>query len=92
VWEERFAADLGRRSVPAIRSLYSHRLQHLSGALLALGTLIGAGGIMADAAPFTALAVRLAALGALAFLVNFVRMARVGLLHGRREAAPGDRR
>ncbi len=76
VWQVRFQKDLGKRPVPAMMDLYSHRLQHATGAALFAGSLAGAAGLLLGVAPLTDWGVRLAAAGVLCFLVNFALILR----------------
>ncbi len=71
VWQERFLKELGRRPVPAMMDLYSHRLQHLTGWALTAGTALTAGGMLAGRNAAIDWGMRAVALGVAAFLVNF---------------------
>ncbi len=72
VWQERFQKDLGKRPVPAMMDLYSHKVQHASGSAIAAGTVLGAAGLLAGADAAVDWGVRTAALGIALFLLNFV--------------------
>jgi hypothetical protein len=76
VWQVRFQKDLGKRPVPAMMDLYSHRLQHVTGFALFAGSLAGTAGLLAGVTPLTDWGVRLAGFGVLSFLVNFAMVLR----------------
>jgi hypothetical protein len=76
VWQERFQADLGARPVPAMRSLYSERLQALAGIGIAAGTALLAVAVLLEQPGWLRPGAWILALGGLSFLVNFVRVAR----------------
>jgi len=80
VWQERFQADFGRKPVPGMKDLYGHRLRvssHLALGAGVVGTVIG---ILAAERALLAVATGLVVVGVVAFVVNFVRMARWALL------------
>ncbi len=80
VWKERFQDHFGKRPVPGMKDLYSHRLKSAADAALATGVIaVGSGALFAsrDALRFGSL---LALIGVLGFLANFIRMARWELL------------
>lgn len=76
VWQERFAADFGKKPVPAVAELRSPRLQAASGWLITVGTLCTAVGIVLAALPVVWIATKLVLLGVAAFAVSFIRVAR----------------
>ncbi len=88
VWEERFLPE--HRStgvaVPAPVTLFSQRLRHASGALLTLGSLATAAGMLAEEPGLVAVAAWVLVAGVLAFVANFIRTARWALL--RKEWSP----
>jgi len=88
VWQERFEPDLGKRPVPAMRSLYSSRLQTVTGTGIALGVAVLVAGILLDLPALFRPGTWMLAVGGLSFVVNFVRMARWGVL--RREYHPTE--
>jgi hypothetical protein len=90
VWQERFGRDLGVRPVPAMKSLYSTRLQAVTGWGLALGTAIVVAGLLGEWEAVQAVGIRVYAAGVTAFLANFVRMARWGLLRKPYRPSPED--
>ena len=80
VWKERFREHFGKRPVPGMKDLYSHRLKAVADAALVTGVLaVGGGALLASPAAlrFGSL---LALIGVLGFLANFIRMARWELL------------
>jgi len=76
VWQQRFEPDLGRRPVPAMRSLYSSRLQALTGAGIAAGVGILAVAVLRDAPGLLRPGAWILAVGGFSFLANFLRIAR----------------
>jgi hypothetical protein len=80
VWEERFKEDWGKRPVPAVKELYCRFVQEATGIALGAGCVVTVVGILKADSTLLAWGVRLAALGALCFVFNFVRMARWALL------------
>ena len=83
VWEERFGPLWGQEPVPAMRDLYSAELQTLSNSLLTLGVAGTAAGIVAGYLPVITFFHGMVILGVVAFLVNFILMARWALLKKR---------
>jgi len=83
VWEERFLPEQQSTgaAVPAPASLFSQKLRHASGALLTLGSLATAAGMLADNVGVVAVAAWVLVAGVLAFVANFIRTARWALLH-----------
>jgi hypothetical protein len=84
VWEERFLPERQATgaAVPAPAALFSQRLRHASGALLALGSLATAAGMLADSEVLVAVSAWVLVAGVLAFVANFARTARWALLRG----------
>jgi hypothetical protein len=89
VWKERFEEDWGKRPVPAVKDLYCRYVQEATGAALGAGCLVTVAGILQAEPAVVAWGVRLAALGSLCFLFNFVRMSRWAILP--LEFRPGPR-
>ena len=83
VWEERFGPLRGQEPVPAMRDLYSAELQTLSNSLLTLGVAGTTAGIVAGYLPAITFFHGMVILGVVAFLVNFILMARWALLKKR---------
>jgi len=83
VWQERYAADLGRRPVPAVAALPSAPLRHVAAVALAVGVLGVAVAIVVGHAPLLRIALGVQLLGTLAFLGHFLSMARHELFGGR---------
>jgi hypothetical protein len=80
VWQERFGPEWGIRPVPAVKDLYRPWLQEATGLALTLGTLLLAAGLVQGWADLALWGARVAGLGGLCFLVNFVLMSRWALL------------
>jgi hypothetical protein len=81
VWQERFLADFGKRPVPGIKDLYSHRLRAVSNPLVTIGVLATVAGILSENGSMLAVSLGLVFLGIGCFFVNFVKMARWALLN-----------
>jgi hypothetical protein len=80
VWQERFAEDLGKKPIPAVSGLYSHRIQIASGVMLTVGTLVTTVGFLSEWDAPLVWGLRITAVGALLFVANFMRAARWALL------------
>lgn len=78
IWQERFGEDLGNKPVPAMRDLYSRRLQDGTGGLLAGGTVVTGAGILASQGLLIAIGLWMILTGVLLFGVNVVLMLRRG--------------
>lgn len=78
IWQERFGEDLGKKPVPAMRDLYSRRLQDGTGGLLAGGTVVTGTGILTSQGLLTAIGLWMILAGVLLFGVNVVLMVRRG--------------
>ena len=80
VWKARFQEHFGKRPVPGMKDLYSHRLKAVADAALATGVVaVGGGALLASRAALQ-IGTLLALVGVVGFLANFVRMARWELL------------
>jgi len=90
VWQERFQRDYGRRPVPGVTKLYSRRLRGISQTLLTVGVVGTASAILAGSAQALQIFPGLVLLGIVAFLANFVRMARWALLNLEYHPTPAD--
>jgi hypothetical protein len=81
VWQERFRADFGKRPVPGIKDLYSHRLRKVSYLLVTGGVLATIVGILSQKESILAVSLGLVFFGIVCFAINFVMMARWALLN-----------
>ena len=80
VWEERFAADLGRKPVPPVAALASPRLRDAAVGTLTLGLLVTAGAIVAEHEVLAAVGAWVVLAGAALLVTGFARTASWALL------------
>ena len=90
VWAERFKQSWGKEPVPAMRDLYNPTLQTLSGSFISIGVVGVAGGILANFLPLITFFHGMVLIGIVAFLINFVLMARWALLGRAYKPSPED--
>ena len=90
VWKERFQEHFGKRPVPGMKELYSHRLKAAAHAALVAGVATTGLGALIGSAPLLRYGTLVALLGVLGFLINFVRMARWELLKLEYQPTPAD--
>lgn len=88
VWQERFAADLGRKPVPAVSSLPSPLFRRICATAQSLGVLGVAAAVIAGHATGLRVALALQLVGTLAFLGHFLTIARHELFGGKLPAPP----
>jgi len=90
VWKERFQEHFGKRPVPGMQDLYSHRLKAVADFALATGVIAVGGGALFASRDALRVGSFLALIGVLGFLANFVRMARWELLKLEYQPTPAD--
>jgi hypothetical protein len=90
VWEERFKSLWGKEPVPAMRDLYSSKLQTVSNGFLSIGIAGTAAGIVLNYLPVITFFHGMVILGIAAFLANFFLMARWALLKKRFHPTAAD--
>lgn len=90
VWKERFQADFGKKPVPGMKELHSEKLRVFSNLSVAFGVALTAAAVLTGAPSLLSVGTALVLLGTLAFVTNFVRVARWGLLKLDYSPTPAD--
>lgn len=76
VWNHRYGPLIGTRPLPRVADLFDARAANIAAALLALGTFVLVGGVLAGAAAWTRFATALIAAGAGTLTVQMIRVLR----------------
>lgn len=80
VWEERFLGEFGKKPVPAMKELYSKKLQTVSNGFISLGVVGTVAGIVSRTLPLITFFHGMVIIGITTFILNFILMARWALL------------